>query len=173
MSFEFEWDPKKAEENLKRHHVAFDEALTVFADPLARIFDTTQTIRRTRRARSSSVILRSSGYCWYPSPSGRPRYGSSVHGRRPSANDKIMSKASKRNRRSPREDLRAEYRFDYRKSRSNRFAARMGENAVAVVLEPDVAQVFDSSSSVNRLLRSVIAAVPSRRRSRGIRRKAG
>jgi len=39
MSFEFEWDPKKAEENLKRHHVAFDEALTVFADPLARIFD--------------------------------------------------------------------------------------------------------------------------------------
>jgi hypothetical protein len=49
----------------------------------------------------------------------------------------------------------------------------MGENAVAVVLEPDVAQVFDSSSSVNRLLRSVIAAVPSRRRSRGIRRKAG
>ena len=39
MGFEFEWDPKKAEENLKRHRVAFDEALTVFADPLARIFD--------------------------------------------------------------------------------------------------------------------------------------
>lgn len=39
MDFEFEWDPKKAEENLKRHRVAFDEALTVFADPLARIFD--------------------------------------------------------------------------------------------------------------------------------------
>jgi hypothetical protein len=39
MNFEFEWDPKKAEENLKRHRVAFDEALTVFADPLARLFD--------------------------------------------------------------------------------------------------------------------------------------
>lgn len=39
MSFEFEWDPKKAEENLKGHGVAFEEALTVFADPLARIFD--------------------------------------------------------------------------------------------------------------------------------------
>ena len=38
MSFEFEWDPKKTEENLKSHGVAFDEALTVFADPLARIF---------------------------------------------------------------------------------------------------------------------------------------
>jgi hypothetical protein len=39
MDFEFEWDPKKAEENVRRHRVAFDEALTVFADPLARIFD--------------------------------------------------------------------------------------------------------------------------------------
>jgi len=39
MNFEFEWDPKKAEENLKNHRVAFEEALTIFADPLARIFD--------------------------------------------------------------------------------------------------------------------------------------
>jgi len=39
MSFEFEWDSKKAEENLKKHGVAFEEGLTVFADPLARIFD--------------------------------------------------------------------------------------------------------------------------------------
>ena len=39
MSFEFEWDPAKARENRKKHRVAFEEALTVFADPLARIFD--------------------------------------------------------------------------------------------------------------------------------------
>lgn len=36
---EFEWDAQKAAENLKSHGVAFDEALTVFADPLANIFD--------------------------------------------------------------------------------------------------------------------------------------
>jgi hypothetical protein len=36
---EFEWDAAKAEENLKKHDVAFEEGLTVFADPLARIFD--------------------------------------------------------------------------------------------------------------------------------------
>ncbi len=35
----FEWDGRKATENLKKHGVAFEEALTVFADPLARIFD--------------------------------------------------------------------------------------------------------------------------------------
>ena len=31
---EFEWDPEKAEENLRSHGVAFTEAQTVFADPL-------------------------------------------------------------------------------------------------------------------------------------------
>ena len=31
----FEWDPKKADENLKKHGVEFVEATTVFADPLS------------------------------------------------------------------------------------------------------------------------------------------
>lgn len=39
MSFEFEWDDAKAKANLKKHGVPFTEALTVFVDPLARIFD--------------------------------------------------------------------------------------------------------------------------------------
>ena len=39
MAPEFEWDAQKADENLKKHGVAFEEALTVFADPLADIFD--------------------------------------------------------------------------------------------------------------------------------------
>ncbi len=35
----FEWDAEKARENVNKHGVGFEEALTVFADPLARIFD--------------------------------------------------------------------------------------------------------------------------------------
>ncbi len=35
----FEWDLKKAALNLSKHGVSFEEALTVFADPLAKIFD--------------------------------------------------------------------------------------------------------------------------------------
>ena len=38
MSLRFEWDPSKAEANLAKHEVSFEEAITVFADPLARIF---------------------------------------------------------------------------------------------------------------------------------------
>ncbi|MEO8167310.1 MAG: BrnT family toxin [bacterium] len=33
---EFEWDTKKAEENLKKHHISFQEATTVFSDLLSR-----------------------------------------------------------------------------------------------------------------------------------------
>lgn len=31
----FEWDKDKAEQNLKKHGVSFEEATTVFADPLS------------------------------------------------------------------------------------------------------------------------------------------
>lgn len=31
----FEWDPKKAEDNHRKHGVSFDEAASVFLDPLA------------------------------------------------------------------------------------------------------------------------------------------
>ena len=39
MTLEFEWDEDKASSNLKKHRVTFEEAATVFADPLAAIFD--------------------------------------------------------------------------------------------------------------------------------------
>lgn len=36
---QFEWDPKKAEQNLKKHGISFGEAVTVFYDPLSATFD--------------------------------------------------------------------------------------------------------------------------------------
>ncbi len=35
----FEWDPHKAERNKLLHGISFEEGMTAFADPLARIFD--------------------------------------------------------------------------------------------------------------------------------------
>jgi uncharacterized DUF497 family protein len=35
MALEFEWDQEKADANLKKHGVSFDEASTVFGDPLS------------------------------------------------------------------------------------------------------------------------------------------
>lgn len=33
----FTWDPKKSRSNLKKHGVPFEEAVTVFYDPLAKV----------------------------------------------------------------------------------------------------------------------------------------
>lgn len=71
-----------------------------------------------------------------------------------------MKKTSRRRRAPTEADLQREYRFDYRKARSNRFAPLMKNKTVAVVLDPDVASVFHSSEAVNALLRSVISALP-------------
>ena len=65
-----------------------------------------------------------------------------------------------RRAKAPAGELRAEYEFDYAKGRKNRFVAGGTPVTVAVVLEPDVARVFGSSAEVNRLLRSVLKAVP-------------
>jgi uncharacterized DUF497 family protein len=36
---EFEWDRRKAERNLRKHGVSFDEAVTLFADPFELMVD--------------------------------------------------------------------------------------------------------------------------------------
>jgi hypothetical protein len=65
---------------------------------------------------------------------------------------------------SVRNTMRKEYRFDYSRAKPNRFAEKMSEGVVVVVLEPDVAALFKSSKAVNALLRSVIAAMPESKR---------
>jgi len=39
MAFSVEWDPTKAATNAARHGITFEEAATVFGDPLARIVE--------------------------------------------------------------------------------------------------------------------------------------
>ena len=36
---EFEWDREKAAQNQEKHEISFDEAVTIFHDPLAATFD--------------------------------------------------------------------------------------------------------------------------------------
>jgi len=36
---QFDWDPDKAKGSLRKHRVSFDEAVTVFYDPLSATFD--------------------------------------------------------------------------------------------------------------------------------------
>ena len=51
------------------------------------------------------------------------------------------------------------YTFDYSKAKPNRFAGRISEESVMVVLEPDVAVVFNTSEAVNEALRVFLRAL--------------
>jgi len=71
-----------------------------------------------------------------------------------------MKKANgARRKRSPAGGLARNYRFDYGKSKPNRFAGSLAKDAVVVVLDPDVALVFRDSRRVNSLLRATITAL--------------
>ena len=52
MDMSFEWDPRKAAANRKKHGVSFEDALTVFG-PVLHASSTTRTIRERRLERSS------------------------------------------------------------------------------------------------------------------------
>jgi hypothetical protein len=65
-------------------------------------------------------------------------------------------------------DLRAEYAFDYRQAKPNRFASRVDKKRIVVALEPDVAEVFTTPEAVNDVLRALIRTMPKTKR-----RKAG
>lgn len=87
--------------------------------------------------------------------------------RRPrvSANELRTNRESKG--RAASDEMRAHYQFDYAKARPNRFASRLADSdAIAVVLDADVAKVFSSSESVNNFLRSAIEAMPAVEKSK-------
>ena len=56
-------------------------------------------------------------------------------------------------------ELLDHYDFDYSKAKPNRFAARIDQESVIVVLDPDVADIFPTSEAVNETLRAVAAAL--------------
>jgi hypothetical protein len=58
------------------------------------------------------------------------------------------------------DDLLPEYNFDYTKAKPNRFVARVNQPLLkVVVLDEDVAQVFTTPESVNKVLRGLIESM--------------
>jgi uncharacterized DUF497 family protein len=62
----FSWDPRKADSNFRKHGVAFDEAITVFSDPLALIFEMWYSPKRNI-AKSLLVLPLCAGWSLYAS----------------------------------------------------------------------------------------------------------
>ena len=74
-----------------------------------------------------------------------------------------------RPRKSASEEILAEYKFDYRNARRNRFAGRVDDVRVIVVLDPDVSEVFPTQQAVNAALRAIITAMPTMPKPKTVR----
>ena len=72
----------------------------------------------------------------------------------------MKSTSNRKTKAGPSNGLRREYRFDYAKGRPNRFADRMRPGSIAVLLDADVATVFQNAESVNAVLRALLSAMP-------------
>ena len=59
--------------------------------------------------------------------------------------------------------MASEYRFDYKKAKPNRFAENMKDTPIIVVLDADVAKVFTFTEEVNKALRAIISAMPTKK----------
>jgi len=64
------------------------------------------------------------------------------------------------------DDMLPEYEFDYSKARPNRFASRTEKEDMTVALDPDVAEFFTNSESVNAVLRALIETMPKTKKSK-------
>lgn len=58
------------------------------------------------------------------------------------------------------QDMLPEYDFDYSKARPNRFAGKISEERLVVLLDPEVSQVFTTPEAVNTVLRALVMALP-------------
>jgi uncharacterized protein (DUF4415 family) len=82
-------------------------------------------------------------------------------GQPPEGNVKIMKRTPASDSDESKDGMEPEYRFDYSKAKPNRFANAAGKRRVAIVLDEDVAEVFETTESVNKALRAFIEAMPS------------
>ena len=146
MGLTFTWDPDKAASNLAKHHVSFEEASTIFGNPLSiAILDPDRSDQEER-----SVLIEEShrGRLLVVSHTESGDNIRIISARAATkANVRTMSKPHRSN------EMRSEY--DFSQGVHGKYAARYAQGTNVVVLDPDVAKEFKTSAEVNEALRQV------------------
>ncbi|MDC8448891.1 MAG: BrnT family toxin [Nitrospira sp.] len=149
MGLLFEWDERKAKQNLSKHGISFEEASTVFSDTLSvTIDDPFHSVREQRcvtlghssKQRLVVVVLQTRADVSVSSVLALLRA--------------VKGAPMKKLVRERRRDMLPEY--DFRKGVRGKYAKRYAEGSNVVVLSPDVAKIFRTSESVNEALRTLV-----------------
>jgi uncharacterized DUF497 family protein len=132
----FTWDPRKAAANVRKHHVTFEEAVTVFTDPLALI---TSDVVHVERSLIIGESFRQRVLLPCSSRLATRRSESSARGAQPAANGESMKEDKKREKvRRQREPSKASLReipevnLSNARVRRNPYAARIAREGMVV-----------------------------------------
>ena len=158
---EFEWDILKAARNLTKHGVAFAEAATVFADPLAiTFFDPAHSDDEDR--------FLTFGY----SSDGRllvvchtDRGGGVIESSAPALQHVERGRSMKKDESTNNEDeIRPEYhREELRGGVRGKYLDQYRKGTNLALLSPDVREAYPTDEAVNEALRSMMHGAPSAR----------
>jgi uncharacterized DUF497 family protein len=157
----FDWNSAKAATNLRKHGVSFEEAATVFGDPLALTFPDPDHSRHESRFITIGRRFGNAYWSWRIRTADASSESSVPVGRQ-NANVRFMSTADTLRKEYRREDLGAGTRGKYFRQYSK------GTNLV--LLDERVALAFPNSDAVNEALLGLIAlaskAKPAARKTR-------
>jgi uncharacterized DUF497 family protein len=155
---EFEWDSRKARTNLAKHKVSYEDAASVFGNPLGRIVADPRHsaveerlvllgVSNKRRLPTVMYIEREEAVRII-SPDGQraPRKGTMKRSTNKGAADRVNADA-----------ILPEY--DFKRGAPNKFAPRYASGSGVIVLEPHLAAAFPNSEGANAALRALAGII--------------
>jgi Ribonuclease toxin, BrnT, of type II toxin-antitoxin system len=160
----FDWDPRKAAANLRKHSVSFEDASTVFADDYS-LTGADPTIQSDRSGSSRSECHRAGDFWWSPTRNKEILFVYLAPGAQRGRNENSMKKGKQ----SDGKGLRREYkRSDFpRGFVRGKYASRARAGSNVVRLDPEIASAFPTSEAVNEALSTVLKAAKNARVSKG------
>ncbi len=153
----FEWDSRKAVSNLKKHGISFDEATTIFGDPLSLLMDDPKHSADEQRflVIGLSVQHRLLVVAFAERPPYLPDLPLGMKGNNMNKNKPQKAKVNNR------DTLQPEY--DFSKAVRGVTAKRYAEGTNVVVIPPELRDVFPDSATVAEALRALAPVIRHQR----------
>jgi uncharacterized DUF497 family protein len=161
---QFEWEERKAAGNLSKHGVSFEEAATIFGDPLSDTFDDPSHSAEERRFITIGLSEKGRMLLVAHTDEGETIRIISARESRLAEKKSFMKKVKTE---MEEDGLLPEYDLSQLKGRTRgKYVERYHAGTRLVLLEPDVAAAFPDAKAVNEALRLLIKVAQTQTSSR-------
>ncbi len=149
----FDWDKNKAASNLVKHKVSFEEAATVFGDPVSDTFDDPDHSAGEVRFLIIGHSEKGNFYLFRTQTTAKPSESSAQESR----HAKNVRNMNEENTKPEQDEMRPEYDLSQLKGRvRGKYVDRYQAGTNLVLLESDVQAAFPDAEAVNEALRMLM-----------------